>query len=162
MTWAGPTLTFYGVGAAAVATSLSAVKRRLHGASGNGALLGARARVGRRLAPLLRFYEDDDSRFFCADEAPADVAARRRAGFMRLSELYRSRFAHTAALTAQAAGGISDLQFTASYRVPFQFRRFVRRHLAVGAFMQSSAGVTIEDVDGNRFYDLGGSYGVNV
>jgi len=161
MTGVGPTLTFYGVGAAALTASLSAVKRRLNGATGKRSS-GGHERLARHLAPLLRFYEYDDGRFFCADGAPTDVAAHRRAGFMRLSELYRSRFAHTAALTAQAAEGISDLQFTASYRVPFQFRRLVRRHLAVGAFMQSSTGVTIEDVDGNSFYDLGGSYGVNV
>ena len=58
--------------------------------------------------------------------------------------------------------GISDLQFTEAYRVPFQFSRFVREHLAVGAFVQSSSGVTLTDLDGNRFYDLTGSYGVNV
>ena len=162
MTEAGPTLAFYGVGAAALTASLSAVKRRLRGASGKRSLLPDRERLAGRFAALLPFYEYDESRFFCADEAPADVAARRRAGFMRLSALYRSRFTNTAVLTAQAAEDISDLQFTASYRVPFQFRRLVRRHLASGAFVQSSAGVTIEDVDGNRLYDLGGSYGVNV
>ena len=155
-------MAFYGVGAAALTASLSAVKRRLRGASGKRSFLPDRERLAGRFAALLPFYEYDESRFFCADEAPAHVAARRRAGFMRLSALYRSRFANTAALTAQAAEDISDLQFTASYRVPFQFRRLVRRHLASGAFVQSSAGVTIEDVDGNRFYDLGGSYGVNV
>ena len=38
----------------------------------------------------------------------------------------------------------------------------VRQHLKLGAFVQSSAGVTLTDLDGNRFYDLTGSYGVNV
>ena len=60
------------------------------------------------------------------------------------------------------ADGISDLQFTDAYRVPFQFSRFVRQHLPPGAFVQSSAGVTLTDLDGNRSYDLTGSYGVNV
>jgi glutamate-1-semialdehyde 2,1-aminomutase len=46
--------------------------------------------------------------------------------------------------------------------VPFQFSRIVREHLSVGAFVQSSSGVTLTDLDGNRFYDLTGSYGVNV
>ncbi len=111
---------------------------------------------------FVRFYEYDDSRFFRVDGAPDDVAARRRAGFMRLSELYQTRFAKTAALTAEAADGISDLQFTAAYRVPFQFRRLVRAQLKAGAFVQSSAGVKVTDLDGNEFYDLTGSYGVNV
>ena len=54
------------------------------------------------------------------------------------------------------------MQFTDAYRVPFQFSDVVRRHLRTGAFVQSSAGVTVTDLDGNRFYDLTGSYGVNV
>jgi glutamate-1-semialdehyde 2,1-aminomutase len=46
--------------------------------------------------------------------------------------------------------------------VPFQFSRFVRQHLSPGAFVQSSAGVTVADLDGNQLYDLAGSYGVNL
>jgi glutamate-1-semialdehyde 2,1-aminomutase len=38
----------------------------------------------------------------------------------------------------------------------------VRAHLPLGTFLQSSEGVTVTDLDGNRFYDLTGSYGVNV
>src|SRR5713101_5546091 len=63
---------------------------------------------------------------------------------------------------AQAAEKISDLQFTEAYRVPFQYSRLVREHLGTGAFVQSSAGVTVTDLDGNVFYDLTGSYGVNI
>jgi glutamate-1-semialdehyde 2,1-aminomutase len=80
----------------------------------------------------------------------------------RLSDLFRARYARTTALTAEARAGISDLQFTSLYRVPFQFRDLVRRHLPVGAFVASSSGVTVTDLDGNVFYDLTGSYGVNV
>ena len=64
--------------------------------------------------------------------------------------------------TAEAAEGISDLQFTAAYRVPFQYSRICARTTCPGSFVQSSAGVTVTDLDGNRFYDLTGSYGVNV
>jgi glutamate-1-semialdehyde 2,1-aminomutase len=64
--------------------------------------------------------------------------------------------------TAEATELISDLQFTEAYRVPFQFSRLVRRHLPVGAFLKSSCGVTTTDLDGNAFYDLTGSYGVNL
>ena len=65
-------------------------------------------------------------------------------------------------MTAEAAERISDLQFTETYRVPFQYSRLVREHLGTGAFVQSSAGVTVTDLDGNVFYDLTGSYGVNI
>src|SRR5208283_3181212 len=84
------------------------------------------------------------------------------AGFMRLAALYRERYARTLELTAEVEDGISDLQFTSAYRVPFQFSRLVRKHLKTGAFVESSSGVTLTDADGNRFYDVTGSYGVNV
>jgi glutamate-1-semialdehyde 2,1-aminomutase len=54
------------------------------------------------------------------------------------------------------------MQFTAAYRVPFQFSRHVREHFKGGSFLQSSSGPTVTDLDGNRFYDVTGSYGVNV
>jgi glutamate-1-semialdehyde 2,1-aminomutase len=38
----------------------------------------------------------------------------------------------------------------------------VQRHLSAPAFVQSSQGVMLTDLDGNRFYDLTGSYGVNL
>ena len=65
-------------------------------------------------------------------------------------------------LTREAAAGVSDLQFTAAYRVPFQFSRVARQHLPTGSFLASSSGVTVTDLDGNVFYDLTGSYGVNL
>jgi glutamate-1-semialdehyde 2,1-aminomutase len=46
--------------------------------------------------------------------------------------------------------------------VPFQFGRLVRERLRTGAFLESSAGITVTDLDGNVFYDLTGSYGVNL
>ena len=65
-------------------------------------------------------------------------------------------------MTAEAVTQISDLQFTRAYRVPFQFSKLVQENLGTSAFMASSAGVTVTDVDGNVFYDLTGSYGVNI
>ena len=124
--------------------------------------LSGHSRIARRIAALVPFYEYDDARFFRSDDAPEDIAARRRAGFMRLSDLYRERFPETLRLTAEVEDSISDLQFTGAYRVPFQYSRFVRRHLQAGAFVRSSSGVSLTDLDGNRFYDLSGSYGVNV
>ena len=65
-------------------------------------------------------------------------------------------------MTEEVQETLSDLQFTARYRVPFQFSRMVREHLQGGTFLQSSSGTTVSDVDGNTFYDLTGSYGVNL
>jgi glutamate-1-semialdehyde 2,1-aminomutase len=124
--------------------------------------LTGHARMARRVASLIPFYDFDEDRFFRADDAPDDVAAKRRDGFMRLAGLFRERFPRTVAMTKQAAAGVSDLQFTAAYRVPFQFSRVVRQYLATGSFLASSSGVTVTDLDGNVFFDLTGSYGVNL
>ncbi len=124
--------------------------------------LTGHSRMARRFASLVPFYEYGEDRFFRADAAPDDVAAMRRAGFMRLAALFAERFQRTAELTADIAGALSDLQFTSRYRVPFQFSAYLRRHFKAGAFAASSSGVTVTDLDGNRLYDLTGSYGVNV
>jgi glutamate-1-semialdehyde 2,1-aminomutase len=124
--------------------------------------LTGHARLGRMLAKFVPYYEYDDEHFFRADGAPEPVAAQRRGAFQRLAALYKQRFALTVQKTAEVQGEISDLQFTSRYRVPFQFSRLVRQHLNAGAFVSSSSGATTTDLDGNRRYDLTGSYGVNV
>src|SRR5271168_3002594 len=124
--------------------------------------LTGHSRMARRFASLVPFYEYDESRFFEADGAPESVAAARRAGFMRLAAVFAERFKNTAQLTGEIAGSVSDLQFTSRYRVPFQFSGFVRQHFKSGNLLESSSGVTVTDLDGNRLYDLTGSYGVNV
>jgi len=162
MEWASTTLAFYGLGAAALATSLVTLRRRLELSKAKHRTLTGHARMARRVAALVPFYDYDENRFFCSDDAPEEVVARRRAGFKRLSALYDTRFAETIRRTDEVSDGISDLQFTDAYRVPFQYGRVVRQHLKSAAFVQSSAGVMVTDLDGNQFYDLTGSYGVNV
>jgi glutamate-1-semialdehyde 2,1-aminomutase len=124
--------------------------------------LTGHARWSRRLAALVPVYEYGEDRLFSVDDAPAEVAATRREGFGRLAELFAQRFAVTAAKTGELAGSISDLQFTSRYRVPFQFSRFVRERLKTGSLLESSAGPEVTDLDGNRFFDLTGSYGTNL
>src|SRR6187401_909433 len=162
MEWGSTTGAFAGVGAAAVATSLVTLRRRLQLSMAKHASLTGHARMARWVASFVPFYQYDENRFFCSDDAPPDIAALRRAGFLRLSALYKTRYAETIRRSDGVAGGFSDLQFTESYRIPFQYGAVLRQHLKFGAFVQSSEGVTVTDLDGNRFYDLTGSYGVNV
>jgi len=162
MALAMATLALYGVGGAAAAASLVKLRRRLALSQAKHRSLAGHARFSRRLAAFVPFYEYGEQRFFCSDGAPADIESRRRAGFEQLSALYKARFAETIRCTAEAAASLSDLQFTDAYRVPFQYRNYVRAHLPSAAFMQASAGVTLTDLDGNRCYDVGGSYGVNL
>src|SRR5712672_3526986 len=124
--------------------------------------LAGHSKMSRAAARLIPFYEFDIDDFFRSDGAPAAIAAQRQDGFFRLARLYQERYAKGRAMTSEAAMRISDLQFTRAYRVPFQYSRLVKEYLGTSAFVESSAGVTVTDVDGNVFYDLTGSYGVNI
>ena len=156
------TLPLYVAGVGVLAAALPRLKRRLELSRAKHPSLTGHSRMAKRVARLIPYYEYDEAQFFAVDGAPDEVVQLRRLGFARLAELFRTRFAHSAALAGEAAEGISDLQFTASYRVPFQFSRYVRERLKGGGFLQSSAGVKVTDLDGNELYDLTGSYGVNV
>jgi glutamate-1-semialdehyde 2,1-aminomutase len=124
--------------------------------------LTGHSKMSRRVARLIPFYEFSTDDFFRSDGAPPEIAKQRRDAFFALARLYEERYAKGRQMTAEVSSRISDLQFTETYRVPFQYSRLVREHLATSAFMESSAGVTVTDVDGNVFYDLTGSYGVNI
>ena len=137
-------------------------KQRLDLSSAKHRSLAGHSRLAKRVAALIPGYAYDEARFFNSDEATPEIEARRRSGFARLTDLYARRFRRSAEMTAAARTGLSDLQFTGSYRVPFQYSPYVRKHLPIGSFVQSAGGVTIEDIDGNVFFDLTGSYGVNV
>jgi len=152
----------YVAGACAAAVVLPKLYVRLQLSRAKHRSLAGHSRMARRFASIVPFYEYDETQFFRADGAPENVAAARREGFMRLAAVFAERYRDTANLTDEIVGGLSDLQFTSRYRVPFQFSRIVREHFKAGAFLQSSSGVKVTDLDGNEFYDLTGSYGVNV
>ncbi|HVO70403.1 MAG TPA: aminotransferase class III-fold pyridoxal phosphate-dependent enzyme, partial [Aggregatilineaceae bacterium] len=139
-----------------------AAKQRLELSRAKHPSLTGHVRLARRVARQIPYFGYDETRFFNSDGAPPDVAARRREGFMRLAQQFRERGAATLELTDAVMDGVSDLQFTSAYRVPFPYSRYVREHLRIGAFMQAADGVMLTDLDGNRYYDLTGSYGVNV
>jgi glutamate-1-semialdehyde 2,1-aminomutase len=124
--------------------------------------LAGHSRLSRRIAALVPHYAYDDAQFFRADDAGPEIAERRRAGFEELSRKLRRKAARTLGRTAEAAPHISDLQFTESYRVPFQFSPRVKAALPASSFVASSSGVQVTDLDGNAAYDLSGSYGVNL
>ena len=146
----------------ALAWTLPRATRRLELSRAKHRSLAGHSRLAKRIAALIPGYAYGPGQFFSSDAAPPEVVLRRQAGFERLAALFAQRFPQSIAMTAQAREGISDLQFTSSYRVPFQYSPHLREHLKVGSFLRASSGVTVEDLDGNVFYDLTGSYGVNV
>jgi glutamate-1-semialdehyde 2,1-aminomutase len=156
------TLVLYIVGAAILVYLLRKAQIRLQLSRAKHRSLAGHSKWSRCLARLVPFYEYSEAEIFSVDGAPAEIAAKRRAGFMRLAESFNQRFAKTAAATANIATGVSDMQFTSRYRVPFQFSSFVRKHFKLGSVLESSAGPLVTDLDGNQLYDVTGSYGVNV
>jgi glutamate-1-semialdehyde 2,1-aminomutase len=124
--------------------------------------LAGHSKWSRRIAKWVPRIDYDARQVLCVDNAPEPVVARRRAAMDRLAAVFAYRYPSGAAMTAAAARHISDVQLTAAYRVPFPFSRYVRERFKGAAFVQSVAGNQFVDCDGNRFYDLTASYGVNV
>ena len=150
------------VGASAGAWALTKGRQRLALSRAKHPSLGGHVRMAKRVAGQMPAFTHPADAWFQADGAPADVALRRQAGFNRLAALFTDRFPKTLALTRETRTGLSDLQFTSAYRVPFPFSKRVREALGTGTFLDRSEGSIVVDLDGNRLIDLTGSYGVNL
>ena len=156
------TLTLLALATLMLSTLAPAARRRITLSRAKHRSLAGHSRIAKRLAALLPGYAYDDASFFNSDGAPPDITARRRAGFASLGADLAQRSPSTLAATELARESLSDLQFTSRYRVPFPYAPLVRERLRMGGFLQSSDGVMVEDLDGQRFVDLTGSYGVNL
>ena len=148
--------------AAAVAALAPRAKRRLELSLAKHPSLTGHVRMAKRVASLVPALDYDEGRFFGADDPPPHVRARRRAGFEQLATDLAAAAPRSIQATREARDAISDMQFTAAYRVPFPFSAYLRRHITVGAFVEAARGVQLIDLDGNAYDDLTGSYGVNV
>ena len=124
--------------------------------------LAGHSRMAKRIASWIPGYTYEEATFFNSDGAPNEVVQKRRVGLDRLAQVYAERFARSQSLSRQASEAMSDLQFIGAYRVPFQYSAYLRTRLSISSFIQKAEGVQVEDVDGNKFYDLAGSYGVNL
>lgn len=150
------------MGLGALATLAPSIYRRLQLSRAKHRSLAGHSRMAKRLARLLPGYHFDESVFFKCDNAPFEVQNLRRQAFFKIAEVLKARHPLSIQATAAARENISDMQFISAYRVPFQFSPLVQEHLKVGSFLQSATGVFVTDLDGQSFYDLTGSYGVNV
>ncbi len=124
--------------------------------------LGGHLRWARRFARWLPGYSHAEARFYDLDQAPEAVATQRKAALARLGETLTTRSPKTLDFTSQARPLISDMQFISRYRVPFQFREVFSGKVQIGSFLKASEGAQLIDLDGNSFFDVTGSYGVNV
>jgi glutamate-1-semialdehyde 2,1-aminomutase len=150
------------IGLGLLAVLAPALRRRIQLSRAKHRSLAGHSRMAKRLARWLPGYSFDDSTFFACDGAPADIQALRRHAFMAMAQTLQTRHRKSIEATVSARENISDMQFITAYRVPFQFSPMVQKHLKVGSFLASTQGVQVTDLDGQVFYDLTGSYGVNV
>ncbi|MDO8863597.1 aminotransferase class III-fold pyridoxal phosphate-dependent enzyme [Haliea sp. E1-2-M8] len=124
--------------------------------------LRGHAKWSRRIARLVPYYSFGPEHYFSSDGAPHDVADQRRTGFARLLRHLHTRCPKSLEFGATLDTGISDVDFTSAYRVPFPYRDGLAKALRQGSIVDGSDGVRLRDIDGNWRYDLSGSYGVNV
>ena len=156
------TLAFYGLGAAAVATSVVTLKKRLQLSQAKHRSLAGHARMSRWLAGFVPFYEYSEERFFCSDDAPAEIAARRRDGFAGCRRCIRPALPKRSSAPRRRAKRFpicnSPTPIACRSNIAASCARICRRR----ASCNRRAASRVTDLDGNRAYDLTGSYGVNV
>jgi glutamate-1-semialdehyde 2,1-aminomutase len=160
MAWS--TLAIYGFGGVSLLWGLILARARIEMSMAKHQSLAGHPRMARRVAAQLRRYAYSVDQALTIDGAPDNVVTLRRVALEELATTLRSLHPKSLAQTKAATEGLSDLQFVSTYRVPFQFSAMVDRGLDIASFVQSSSGVTVTDLDGNVFYDLTGSYGVNL
>jgi glutamate-1-semialdehyde 2,1-aminomutase len=142
--------------------SFKAIKQRLELSVAKYPSLGGHLRWAKRIARWIPSYSFDTQQWFQADHAPASVAIQRQQALLKLGRDLQNRSPVTLAHSAASKPMLPDLQLISHYRVPFQFRQVLQQHIQLGSFWQSSDSVHLTDLDGNRYIDVTGSYGVNL
>ena len=156
------TISAWGLAAVLALSLARRVKQRLELSFAKHPSLGGHLRMAKRVAKMIPGYHYGEAQWFSVDGAPDQVAQQRHAALEKLGQTLRSRSSQTLAATEQTKPMISDMQLISQYRVPFQFRDLLSQHIQLGSFWRESQGVWLTDLDGNRFMDVTGSYGVNV
>ena len=124
--------------------------------------LGGHLRMSKRVAAWIPAYSYQKDTWFAVDNAPQHIELQRQQGLQALANRLTSSSPQTLAMSSKVKPMISDLQLISQYRVPYQFREELSRHISLGSFWRESTGEYLVDMDGNRFFDVTGSYGVNV
>ena len=124
--------------------------------------IAGHARMSRRLAGLIPFYEYGEEEAFRCDGADDTLAEKRQQAFERLGLELRAKASATLVETQAVEPDISDMQFTNANRVPFQFRSLVQNTMPLGGMADATDGVKVRNLDGSWSFDVSGSYGVNL
>ena len=124
--------------------------------------LGGHLRMAKKFAAWIPGYSYNNTQWFVADGAPEHIGQQRKSAIERMGQTLQSKSPQTLAMSAELKPLISDLQLISEYRIPFQFRELMHQHIRLGSFWRESDGCYLTDMDGNRFIDVTGSYGVNL
>jgi len=101
--------------------------------------------------------------FFRADAAPEEIVQKREAALKRLEEGWQKRFSKSLEHQTLLRRHFSDLRFKASgFESTFPiFQKVVYDALDPCTLVESTESNEIVDIQGNKFLDVSGSYGVN-
>ena len=135
---------------------------RLHLSRAKHPSLRGHVKMSRRVAKWLPHFAYRETRFFNSDLAPDNIAEQRKSGLLALTQHARNTMSKSIEFSRTLQDTISDVNFTSAYRVPFPYRQFLPEELKLATVSDRSQGVKIKDLDDNWYYDLSGSYGVNV
>src|SRR5262245_47116281 len=116
----------------------------------------------RRLSHWVKSIDYSQQAFFAADDADAACTERRQNAFGALAAELDAKSPVSSAWGDEIRHHLSDLRFADANRVPFPFARLIRESFNLSAVASASDGPYLTDLDGQRWLDVGGSYGVNV
>lgn len=138
------------------------LKQRLELSRAKHPSLAGHVRWSQRMARWLPGYDYREEDWLRLDGAPDEVVARRAAAFGRLAGALTEASPQTLAQAARMKPHLPDMQFLAQYRMPFQFRARVSERLPLASIWAATDDAWLVDLDGRRFLDATGSYGVNL
>jgi len=110
---------------------------------------------------ILPKYNISEDQFFNCDGASDEVAEKRRAALVSLSEKWKKKYPKCREFSEELKKMISDLRFTSARCFP-AFNTVVNSYLDPSMALDRTDNVDVVDFDGNSSMDISGSYGVNV
>ena len=89
--------------------------------------LRGHAKMSRRMAKILWYFEYDETHFFTSDQAPKNIVNKRKEGFNSLEQFLSNQMAKTIAFSNSLESSVSDVHFTSAYKVPFPYRQHLSK-----------------------------------
>ena len=124
--------------------------------------LAGHSLMSKRLARLIPPLNYSEQAWWGVDGAPQTVQWQRQAGLTQLTQSLARKSPLSISATEHLKPALADLNFVSRYRVPFPFAESVSHLLSVGSVWREASDNQLVDLDGHHFWDVTGSFGVNV